>query len=217
MAIGGCTDRRGGSIPYNVSDFGAPDPLSSLALPKDYKIAPMDTLSIRVFGMPDLTGEYQVDLLGNVAMPLVGDVSALDKSPVEFDQALTRKYSEKYLENPDISVAVKSSNGRLVTVDGAVRKGGAFPVIGRMTLMQAIALAGGADPKLANMRRVAIFRTIDGKRQAAAFDLLSIQRGEMDDPSIYSGDIVIVDGSNLKEMQENLLRTIPLFNIFRPF
>ena len=105
----------------------------------------------------------------------------------------------------------------MVTVDGAVNKGSAFPVLGRMTLMQAVALAGGADPKVANVHRVAVFRTIDGKRQAAAFDLLSIQHGEMEDPPIYSGDIVIVDGSNLKETQEKLFRAIPLFSIFRPF
>jgi polysaccharide export outer membrane protein len=216
LAVTGCADGRGGEIPYNVSSFGLPDAPTTTGVDQNYKIAPMDTLTIRIFGMPDLTGDYQVDLLGNVSMPLIGDVTATDKTPAELDQALTSKYSEKYLENPDVSVGVKSSAGRIVTVDGAVRKGGAFPVMGSMTLMQAVALAGGADPETANMHRVAIFRTISGQRQAAAFDLVSIQHGQMDDPPVYSGDIVIVDGSKIKATQKRIFQAFPLLTIFRP-
>jgi polysaccharide export outer membrane protein len=150
-------------------------------------------------------------------MPLIGDVAATDKTPSQLDQLLTARYGEKYLENPDISVGVKASTGRIVTVDGAVRKGGAFPVAGPLSLMQAVALAGGADPDTANMHRVAIFRTINGQRQAAAFDLISIQRGEMKDPSVYSGDIIIVDGSGIKAAQKKIFQAFPLLTIFRPF
>jgi polysaccharide export outer membrane protein len=150
-------------------------------------------------------------------MPLIGDVAATDKTPAQLDQLLTQKYGEKYLENPDISVGVKSSTGRLVTVDGAVKRGGSYPVTGPLTLMQAVALAGGADRETANMHRVAVFRTIDGQRQAAAFDLVSIQRGEMQDPPIYSGDIVIVDGSANKAAMQKVFQAFPLLSIFRPY
>ena len=216
-AVSGCSDRPGGSIPYNVSNFGAPDTPTPASLGGDYKIAPMDTLTIKVFGMPDLSGDYQVDLLGNISMPLIGDVAATGLSPSDLDRALTAKYGVKYLENPDVTVGVKSSAGRIVTVDGAVTHGGSFPVVGPMTLMQAVALAGGADEQTANMRRVAIFRTIGGQRQAAAFDLLSIQHGESKDPPVYAGDIVIVDGSNIKATQKKIFQAFPLFSIFRPF
>lgn len=216
-AIGGCAETRGGNIPYNVSTFGVPDPPTAAALDSSYKIAPMDTLSIRVFGMEDITGDYQVDLRGNVSLPLVGDVVAMNLTPMELDDLLSRKYGEKYLENPDISIGIKQSAGRNVTVDGAVRKGGIFAVPGTMTLMQAVALAGGIDQDTANPRRVAIFRTINGQRQAAAFDLVSIRRGEMSDPPVYSGDIVIVDGSGIKAAQKQIFQAFPLLNIFRPF
>jgi polysaccharide export outer membrane protein len=217
LALSGCAETRGGNIPYNVSNFGTPDDPTIAPLDAGYKIAPMDTLSVKVFGMNDLTGDYQVDLRGNISMPLIGEVSAMNLSPLELDELLTRKYGEKYLENPDISVGIKLSAGRNVTVDGAVTKGGMFPVLGQLTLMQAIALAGGVDERSANPRRVAIFRTIDGQRQAAAFDLVSIRRGEMVDPPVYSGDIVVVDGSGIKEAQRIFFQTIPLFNIFRPY
>lgn len=216
-ALAGCTDTRGGSIPYNVSSFGAPDTPSPAAIDATYKIAPMDVLTIKVFGMDNLTGDYQVDLLGNISMPLIGNVAATNLTPAQLDSVLTKKYGVKYLENPDISVGVKLAAGHMVTVDGAVKKGGAFPVMGPMTLMSAVALAGGADADTANMRRVAVFRTIDGKRQAAAFDLLSIQRGEMPDPPVYSGDIIIVDGSSAKATTKKIFQSIPLLSIFRPF
>ena len=69
----------------------------------------------------------------------------------------------------------------------------------------------------ANPRRVAVFRTIDGRRQAAAFDLTSIRRGEATDPPIYAGDIVVVDGSKVKAVERNILSTVPLLGLFRPF
>jgi polysaccharide export outer membrane protein len=67
------------------------------------------------------------------------------------------------------------------------------------------------------MRRVAVFRTIGGQRQAAAFDLVSIQHGEMADPPVYSGDIVIVDGSRIKATQKKIFQSFPLLSIFRPW
>lgn len=213
---GGCTDRRGGPIPYDVSGFGAPDSTAVAPLGADYKIAPMDTLTVTVFRVPDLTGEYAVDLLGQISMPLVGDIVAADRTPEELDRILTQKLSEKYFESPDVSVGIKSSAGRLVTVDGAVNKAGSYPVLGPLTLMQAVALAQGADDD-ANLRRVAVFRMIGGQRQAAAFDLVSIRHGETPDPSIYAGDIVIVDGSSLKETQKKIFQGAPLLAVFRPF
>ena len=216
LLLTGCTDKRGGPIPYNVGNFGTPDSTAVAALGADYKIAPMDTLTVTVFRVPDLTGDYAVDLMGQISMPLVGDIPAADRTPEELDRILTQRLGEKYFENPDVSVGIKSSAGRLVTVDGAVTKSGAFPVLGPMTLMQAVALAGGTD-EFANQRRVAVFRKIGGQRQAAAFDLLSIRRGEAPDPQVYAGDIVVVDGSKVKETQRKILETIPLLNIFRPF
>jgi hypothetical protein len=65
--------------------------------------------------------------------------------------------------------------------------------------------------------RAAFEGDIGGQRQAAAFDLTSIRRGEMADPPVYAGDIIVVDGSETKEMQRQILNTLPILNIFRPF
>jgi polysaccharide export outer membrane protein len=212
----GCADQRGGPIPYEVSNFGTPDAPELVPLEAGYKIAPMDILTVKVFKMPDLSGDYEVDLTGNISMPLIGEVSAYDLTTAQLDQSLTHKLGEKYLENPDVSVGIKSSTRRSVTVDGAVNKAGSYPVYGPTTLMQAVAAAGGTSQD-ANARRVAIFRTIGGKRQAAAFDLTSIRRGESPDPQVYAGDIVVIDGSGVKAAQRQILNSLPIFSIFRPF
>jgi polysaccharide biosynthesis/export protein len=212
--LAACADTRGGPIPYNQT-FAAPDAPTLQTLQSDYKIAPMDKLAIKVFKSDDLSGDYDVDLAGHISLPLIGEVEAATLTTAELDQKLTQKLGEKYLEHPDVSVSIKQSAGRLVTVDGAVRNGGSFPMAGNITLMQAIAMAHGTSED-ANAHRVAIFRTINGKREAAAFDLVSIRRGQADDPSVYPGDIIVVDGSSVKDLQKRLLQSIPFLAIFGP-
>lgn len=214
--LSACADKRGGPIPYNVESFGVPDAPSVVPLEQNYRIAPLDTLTVRVFKMADLTGDYEVDLTGKISMPLIGEIAAIDLTTAELDQKLTAKLGEKYLENPDVSVGIKSSTRRSVTVDGSVNKSGTFPVNGPTSLIQAIAAAGGTSEN-ANPRRVAIFRQIGGQRQAAAFDLTSIRRGEAPDPQVYAGDIIVVDGSATKAAQRQILNSLPILSIFRPF
>ena len=214
VLVAACADTRGGPIPYSET-FAAPDAPSLKTLESNYKIAPMDKLAVKVFKSQDLSGDYDVDLAGNISLPLVGEVEAANMTTAELDQKLTEKLGEKYLEHPDVSVAIKQSAGRLVTVDGAVKNSGSFPIPGSLSLMQAIALAQGPNDD-ANPHRVAIFRTIGGKRQAAAFDLVAIRRGQSQDPPVYPGDIVVVDGSSNKALQKKLLQSIPLLAIFGP-
>jgi len=212
--LAGCADTRGGSIPYD-KPLAAPDEVRFQTLGSNYKIAPMDKLAIKVFKMEDLSGDYDVDLAGNISLPLIGQVEAANLTTAQLDDQLTQKLGAKYLEHPDVSVAIKSSTAHVVTVDGAVKDGGSFPVGGPISLIQAVALAKGTTED-ANARRVAVFRTIGGQRQAAAFDLTSIRRGEAPDPEIYPGDIVVVDGSSVKAAQKQILQSIPLLAIFGP-
>ena len=211
----GCADTRGGPIAYNQT-LAPPDSPSKALLEENYKIAPMDKLAIKVFKMDDLSGDYDVDLAGNISLPLIGQIEAANLTTAQLDDQLTQKLGAKYLEHPDVSVAIKSSTAHVVTVDGAVREGGSFPVGGPISLIQAVAVAKGTTED-ANARRVAVFRTISGQRQAAAFDLTSIRRGQSPDPQIYPGDIVVVDGSSIKAAQKQILQSFPLLSIFRPF
>jgi polysaccharide export outer membrane protein len=213
MLLGACADTRGGVIPYDQT-LAPPDEPKVQVLQTNYKIAPLDKLSIKVFKADDLSGDYEVDLAGHISLPLVGEVDAVNLTTAQLDERLTTLLGEKYFEHPDVSVAIKESTAHVVTVDGAVQSGGQFPVAGPMSLIQAVALAKGTRED-ANPRRVAVFRTIDGRRAAAAFDLTAIRRGESDDPKIYPGDIIVVDGSAIKATQKQLLQTVPLIALFR--
>jgi len=215
LLLAGCADKRGGPIPY-VENFAGPDAPKVATVETDYRIAPLDTVTVKVFRMPDLSGDYEVDLTGQLSMPLIGSVRAVELTTAQLDQRLTEKLGERYLENPDVSVGLKSSTRSTVTVDGAVKSPGSIPMTGQMTLMQAVAAAGGTAED-ANARRVAIFRQIGGKRQAAAFDLVAIRRGEAEDPRVYAGDIVVIDGSSIKALQKQILSNLPILSIFRPF
>jgi polysaccharide export outer membrane protein len=213
--VGACADSAGGPIPYNVA-LGNPDAPTVAPLGSDYRIAPMDTVSVKVFKSPDLTGDYQVDLTGHISMPLVGEVDAANMTTAQLDERLTQVLGQKYFQNPDVSVGIKASSRRSVTVDGAVKQAGTFPVAGPTSLMQAVALAGGTTED-ANARRVAVFRTIGGQRQGAAFDLTAIRHGQSQDPQIYPGDIVVVDGSAIKQGFKRVMQSFPLLSIFTPF
>jgi polysaccharide export outer membrane protein len=216
FTVSACSGTRGGSIPYNVSNFGMPDAPKPIVADEGYKLAPLDTVAINVYQVPDLSKDYSIDLSGRITMPLVGNISAIGMSTNELATQIQQKLGERYLRDPNVVVALKESKSRIVTVDGAVRQPGIFPAAGGMTLMQTVALARGTDD-FANPKRVAVFRVIQGKRMAAAFDLTRIRRGEEEDPAIYAGDTVVVDGSNLRKAQRELFQAIPLLPIFMAF
>ena len=213
-ALGACTEGRGGPIPYDRA-LAAPDAPVIQSLGAGYKIGPMDQLTIKVFSSKDLSDDYDVDLAGHISLPLVGEIEAANLTTAQLDDVLTDKLGQKYFEHPDVSVAIKKSVGRMVTVDGAVKEAGSFAALGNLTLMQAVAMAKGTSED-ANPHRVAVFRTIGGQRQAAAFDLVAIRHGQAEDPAIYPGDIVVVDGSSIKALQKQLFQSIPLLTIFGP-
>jgi len=123
------------------------------------------------------------------------------------------RLGETTLQNPDVNVRIKEAYARELTVEGAVRKPGLFPVKGELTLIQAVAMAEGPNDT-ANTNRVVVFRTIEGKRMAASFDLTKIRKGEASDPQVYGNDVIVVDGSEMKENYREFLRSVPLLTIF---
>jgi polysaccharide biosynthesis/export protein len=114
-------------------------------------------------------------------------------------------------------VTVKNAPSQRVTIDGAVNKPGVYPLSGPTTLLQAISLGGGPDQKLANVKKVAVFRQVAGRRHAAFFDLNQIRNGKADDPQIYGNDIVVVDTSSGSRFIQNFQGLFPILGLFRPF
>lgn len=216
LAVSGCANKRGGVIPYGVPDFAEADPLGPVVLSEDYYLAPGDKLMITVFRVEDLSGEYIVDLAGTIAFPLVGTIDVSGMTARELAVVLETRLGADYLQNPKVTVGITESTGRLVTVDGSVREPGTYPVGARMTLIDAIAKAKGTD-EFSNPRRVAIFRRIGGQRMAAAFDLTDIRQGIAENPPVYPGDIVVVDGSSTRRAVRDILGALPVLSLFRPY
>lgn len=213
LLVGACTSSKGPTA--TTSHLALPD-RTAMVQTGDLRIGPMDLLRISVFGVHELDGEYQVDTLGNVKMPLVGEISAKGYTAIEFSRKLEQRLGETYLQNPDVTVMIAESNGEQITVEGSVNKPGLYPIPGELSLLQAIAMSGGPS-EAANPRKVAIFREIEGERKVAVFDLVDIRNGEMEDPSVYGNDIVVMDGNQTRQTYRELLRSVPLIALFLAF
>ena len=174
-----------------------------------YKIGPQDVLEISVFKVPDLSRKVQVANSGSVNLPLVGEVQAVGKTAQEMERDLTTKLGAKYLQNPQVTVYIKEYNSQRVTVEGAVRKPGVYPIRGKTSLLQFIAIAGGLDDT-ASSDDLVIVRTVNGKRTAARFDLGEVRAGKLNDPVIMPGDVIMVNASGTKAAFKKLMKAIPI-------
>jgi polysaccharide export outer membrane protein len=131
----------------------------------------------------------------------------------ELEEAIANKLKADYLQDPQVSVFVKEYTSQRVTLEGAVKKPGIYPLSGRTTLLQAIATGGGLDT-LANLEGVVIFRMVDGKKMAAVFDMKAIRSGQADDPQVFGDDVIVVDQSGSKTALRRFIESIPAFTLF---
>ena len=217
LALSGCAGTRGGKVPYEPTNFGRPDAESVAPVDQGPRlIGALDKVTVNVFQVKELSGEFQVDAAGNIEFPLIGRVKAQGRTEDDVRLELVRRLGEKYLRDPNVQVALSEQTKQSFTVDGSVRDPGVFEVRGPTTLMKAVAMAKGTSED-ANPRRVIIFRTVNGQKMAGAFDLADIRKGVAVDPPVYGNDIVIVDGSRTQKLFQTLMSTIPLLGVLRPY
>ena len=108
----------------------------------DYLLGPGDRIRIITFGGQELTGEFRVNDSGDIAVPLIGSVHAAGLTSKQLEQSLTRSLNQSRLfKNPSVSVEVVAY--RPIFVLGEVSKPGQFPYQPGMTVLTAVAIAGG--------------------------------------------------------------------------
>lgn len=204
--------------PAPAAAVKAANTFTSAATPGNtaYKIGPQDVLEISVFKVPELSRSVQVADAGTVNLPLVGEVPAAGMTAREFERELTQKLGAKYLQSPQVTVYVKEYNSQRVTIEGAVNKPGVYPIRGKTSLLQFVAIAGGLSPA-SDSSNVVVFRNIGGKRSAAKFDMDEIRAGNASDPAMQKGDVIVVSESAIKAAFQNVLKAVPLTNVFVPF
>lgn len=200
-----------------TSDLPAPDTTSESGAyvgASDYRVGALDLLEISVFQVEDLNRTVRINSSGQISLPLIGTVQAGGKTIAELEADIATKLEAGYLQAPQVSVFVKEFSSQRVTVEGAVKQPGIFPITGRTSLLQAIALAKGFE-ELAEERNVVVFRTIKGQRMAAMFDVRAIRAGEVADPQIYGDDIVVVDRSGPRSTLKTVIDSLRGFVGFR--
>lgn len=136
--LGGCS-----TLPSTPQD---------VAQPREYRLGPGDQLRITVFNEPELTGQYVVGSQGTISYPLVGDVRAAGLTVAEFSDSLQEALRE-FIRQPNVSAEV--ANYRPFFILGEVQRPGTYPYSANLTVLNAVATAGGFTYR-ANRRRVFI-------------------------------------------------------------
>ena len=192
------------------TEFPAPDRSDLTGQDRPYLIGPFDKLTIDVFGIEDLSKkEVQTDASGRISFPLAGVVEAAGKTPAEVEGILEERLRGRYVRDPQVTVNLKETVSQVITVDGQVKEPGLYPVIGRMTLIRAVATAKGTA-EFAKLDDVVIFRTVKGQNLAALYNLKAIRNGAYPDPEVYANDVVIVGDSQARRLFKDALQIVPL-------
>jgi polysaccharide export outer membrane protein len=189
-----------------------PAPLSPVA---DYRIGPLDVLDIAAPSIPDLTRTVRVSGAGEISLPLAGVIKASGRTALELQQDIDDRLVS-YVKAPEVSVFIKDYTSERVTVEGEVNQPGIYPIVGKTTLLQVLALARGTSP-VAKLDRVVVYRQIDGQRSASIYNLAAIRAGKAADPRVFGNDLVEVDTSPAKSFYRNLITAVPLVAILRPY
>jgi polysaccharide export outer membrane protein len=193
-----------------ASEFPSPTLEDLSASDRPYRVGPFDKLTIDVFGSEELSQkEVQVDASGRITFPLIGTIEVAGKTPGEVGEAMQDRFRGRYIRNPQVTVNLKEIVSQTVTIGGEVKKPGVYPIVGKMTLMTAIASAEGWTD-VSDRKEVVVFRTVKTKDYAAVYNVKSIQNGRYADPEVFANDVVMVGDSQSRKIWKDFLVASPL-------
>ena len=154
---------------------------SESTTPRSHKLAPGDSISVLIFGEPDLSvSNARIPENGQISFPLIGSIDVAGFTTRNIEDKLRSKYAQGYVKNPQLSITIFSY--RPIFIRGGVRNTGAFPYTEGLTVAKALALAGGAKNSAAT-NGISILR--DGKTVKTE---IAIDSQDL----IVSGDVITV-------------------------
>lgn len=160
-----------------------PAPVSTSNLPADYRIGTGDVIQVSVWKEPDASQEVTVRSDGRVSLPLIKEVEIAGLTPAEAEKRLADKF-EKMIMGADVTLIVRTINSRKVYLVGAVRTVGAINMTSSLTVLQAIAQAGGLTD-FAKKKNIYILRHDGGGKQVRLpFNYDAVIKGEQMDHNI---------------------------------
>lgn len=160
--------------------------------PAGYVIGPDDVLAIVIWREKEMSSDVVVRPDGMISLPLLNELQAAGLTPDQL-RAVIEKAASKYVSEPNASVVVKEIHSRKVYVTGMVVKGGPFPLSGDMTVMQAIALAGGLQ-EYADSKNIVIIRKDEGRERYFKFNYKDVlkQKNVAQNILLKPGDTIVV-------------------------
>ena len=143
-------------------------------------LSPGDRVQIAVFGHQDLSGEFEIDAMGRLSLPLIQDISVQGLTIDELEEAVVNALKPDILINPRVTAQLLSL--RPFYILGEVNAPGSYPYTADMTVMRAVAVAGGFTHR-ARENRIVIRRSMDGEETELAVS---------DDSKVLPGDVIDV-------------------------
>jgi len=159
-----------------------------------------DQITIAVFGQPDLSAEVTVGESGTIMVPLIGTLNVLNMSAAQLEAMVAMRLKDGgYLQNPGVSVQIRQLRSQLVSVIGEVQRPGRYPIQGRMTVLEALATAGGltprADKTIVLLRKPSADKASDTQREEISIQLETEGNGQFRgrlDAALLNDDVVFV-------------------------
>jgi polysaccharide export outer membrane protein len=157
----------------------------------EYRLGAGDKVRVEVYRDTQLSQSVQVRPDGKITLPLVGDIDAHGKTPTELDDAITIALKE-YVNNPSVTVIVVEAAAATAYVIGGVNNPGAIPLQGNVTVLQALASAGGFTD-FADRKNILILRKASSGTETIKFNYKeAIQGSPSAEMPLRAGDTVVV-------------------------
>jgi len=155
-------------------------------------IGPGDLLQITVYGEKELTGLYQVSPEGFIAYPFVGDLSVMGMTNFSLAERIADRLRSGFIRDPQVSVFVKEFNSRRIFVLGQVKNAGKIAIVHELSVVEAIALAGGFT-NMADINNVVVTRRdASGREVRFVVDIEAMLAGKVETFRLLPDDIVFV-------------------------
>ena len=187
-----------------------------VAAPGDYRIGPQDLLKVEVFGVEAMNRSVRVNSSGQIALPLIGLVSAAGLTGEQLAAEIAARLAQDYLQNPQVTIFIEEFTSQRVTVVGAVKSPGVYPLKGKTTLLQVVAGAGGPTSVALRDSILVLRSQQDGTRKMLQFDLDAITSGKAPDPEVRGEDVVQIEASAVKETAKQVMEFVLPFWFLAP-
>jgi polysaccharide export outer membrane protein len=158
----------------------------------NYSIAPDDVLTIDVWKEPEISRTVPVRRDGKISLPLLNDVQAAGLTPTQLGSEIVEKLRATIV-HPQVTVIVAQMSSQRIYILGQVTRGGAYPLVPDMTVMQALSIAGGFTP-YANVKKIRVMRKENGADKIFAMNYKEVSSGRKTGQNIHlrPGDTIVV-------------------------